>query len=111
MGEAPQEEHAPAAEEQEQAPEEEEEPFYRRAAKIRMLGEPGGVPGQLRGMLQRLGVAHAHEYVIKRVPRPGRDTYTARVDIYDRHHLLGTHYSPTPRLTEQELWATQHGRQ
>ena len=45
MGEAPQEEQAPAAEEPEQAPKEEEEPFYCRAAKIRKLGEPGGVPG------------------------------------------------------------------
>ena len=101
MGEAPQEEQAPKEEEQEQAPEEEEEPFYHKAAKIRKLGEPGGVSGQLHGMLQCLGVAHAPEYVIKRVPRPGRDTYTARVDIYDRQHLLSTHYSPTPRLTEK----------
>ena len=103
MGEAPQEEQAPAVEEQEQAPaaeEEEEVPFYRRVAKTRKLGEPGGVPGQLRGMLQRLGVAHAPEFVIKRVPRPGRDTYTARVDIYDLQHLLSTHYNPTPWLTE-----------
>ena len=101
MDEAPQDEQAPAAEEQEQAPaEEEEEPFYRRVAKTRKLGEPGGVPGQLRGMLQRLGIANVPEFVVKRVPRPGRDTYTARVDIYDRQHLLSTHYSPTPWLTE-----------
>ena len=78
MEEAPQEEQAPVAEE------EEEEPFYRRVAKTRKLGEPGGVPGQLCRMLQHLGVANAPEFVIKRVPRPGRDTYTVKVDIYDR---------------------------
>ena len=96
MDEAPQDEQAPAAEGQEQAPaaEEEEEPIYRRVAKTRKLGELGGVPGQLRGMLQHLGIANLPEFVVKRVPRPECDTYTAKVDIYDRQHLLSTHYSP-----------------
>ena len=47
-----------------------------------------------------MGIANVPEFVVKRVPRPDRDTYTAKVDIYDRQHLLSTHYSPTSRLTE-----------
>ena len=91
MGEAPQEEQAP----------EEEDSFYRKATKYCNFGGEGGqVPGQLRGMLQRLSIPHAPEYVIKRVPQPGRDVYTVKGDVYDYCRLLNIHHSPAPRLTE-----------
>ena len=74
--------------------------------KYRSFGDEGGqVIVQLRGMLLHLGVTHTPEYIIKRVPRPGRDVFIAKVDIYDHHRILSTHYIPTPRLTSIEAMA------
>ena len=56
-------------------------------------------------MLYVIGITNAPEYIIKKVPRPGRDEYTAKVDIYYYNRIISTHKGLAPRISAGEAVA------
>ena len=75
----------------------------RRIIFLQSFDEKGDYfPEELEKMLKQIGAAWKPVYDLKIVPRPGRDEWTASVNIYNGPEWISGHNSPAPRSTRRQ---------
>jgi hypothetical protein len=76
----------------------EKDEIFHDADEIKTFGDEAPIPtGRLKDLLQHINITTPPEFIIKRIPRPGREEYKVIVEI-----ISGLSY-PIPRKRERSL--------
>jgi hypothetical protein len=81
----------------------EKDEAFHDADEIKTARNEAPIPtGRLRELLNHLNITTHPEFRIKRVPRPGREEYTAIMEIFSGPNVLSRHKGPAFKATYQD---------
>jgi hypothetical protein len=74
--------------------------IFHDAEEIKTFGDEAPIPtGRLKDLLKHINITTPPKFIIKRIPRPGREEYKTIVEIISGPNVLSRHRGPAFRTT------------